>query len=375
MLRLIPSFVALSAAMLIAGPSFAADYNSMFSDDGSDSGGDGSLRSAYPTEPGDWAGLGDKDDSMQFEFGMRYWYSMGAISASSSGTATSSTDTSHIGELHLRIEDHSTNTFAKAIAGFSIASTGNYDNGVGTGTIADGHVGYVGADLGWNTFGDNNGSGAGLLVGYEYWKEALNTGRNNYTTAQPGDTIPYDQTTGQSFLPGDSAPNNLDINLLRLGVSAKAKLGDFFDVSAELVGVPYAKVSGQLGVDDPTFDTSIYGGPAQAPYGAQNGNISTMRSSPTSVDGWGYGAMAEAWLGMHPTQNLTFRLGGRAWYLQGTVDETYTCATIGNPSNVGGAPPVYDTAPQVTSNNGFISTANPFSLLRYGVLAEATYAF
>ena len=184
----------------------------------------------------------------------------------------------------------------------------------------------------------------------------------------------YDGTTGQTFIPGDSAQNNLDVNLLRLGVSAKANLGNFIDISGNLVGVPYAKVTGTMGVDDPTFSNAVYTGPAQDPYGAQTGNISSMRSSPTSVDGWGYGAMAEAWLGVHPTQNLTFRLGGRAWYIQGVADETYTRAYIPDPGSDGTTPPNYDQENKVTSA-GFISQNNPFSLFRYGILAEADYNF
>lgn len=374
MVRLIPSFVALSAAMLLSAPVLAADYNT-WTDDQGGQGDDSQLRTAYPTDPADWAGLGDKDDPVHFEFGMRYWYSMGAMSASSGGPSVTSTDTTHIGELHMRIEDHSSNVFVKALAGYSIATSGSFDAPLDSGTISDGHVGYIGADIGWDALADNHGSGVGLLLGYQYWQEALDTGRNNFTTAQVGDSLPYDQTTGQSFVPGDSASNELDINMLRLGVSGKAKLGDFIDLTGELVGVPYAKVSGTVGIDDPSFDTSVYSGAAQDPYSASNGNISSMRSSATTLDGWGYGAMAEGFVGVHPTENLTFRVGGRAWYLQGSADETYTRATISNPSSDGTTPPNYDQAPTVTSNNGFISQNNPFSLFRYGILAEATYAF
>lgn len=369
MLRILPSLVALSVAILFVAPAIAADVGGGWGDSGDQ--GDSSLRGGYPTDPGDWAGLGDKEDPLTFEFGARYWYSMGSMSGSSSGTSISSTDTSHIGELHLRIEDHSTNTFAKAIAGLSIASTGSFSNGSSSGSITEGNVGYLGADFGWNAFGDHNGSGVGVILGYQYWKEGLDTGRNNYTTLKAGDTVTTDPVTGKTMIGGNSAQNNLDINMMRLGVSGKANLGNFFDISGEVVGVPYAKVTGTMGVDDPTFSTGVYSGPAQFPYSSShNGDISSMRASPTSVDGWGYGAMAEAWLGMHPTQNLTFRLGGRAWYLQGVVDETYTRDFISDP---GGTAPNY-TPPTVTSS-GVISQNNPFSLMRYGVLAEATYNF
>jgi hypothetical protein len=284
------------------------------------------------------------------------------------------TDTTHIGELHLRIEDHSTNTYAEANGGYSMATGGSFGS---SGAITDGHVGYIGADFGWDPLADNNGSGAGFLVGYQYWSEALDTGRNNYTTLQAGDTVTYDPVTGQTFIPGDSAPNYLDIHSLRLGLQAKANLGDFFDISGQIVAIPFAKVNGQVGADDPTFSTAEYAGDAQFPYndgpGGNAGNISSMRSSPTTLDGWGYGATAEAWLGMHPTQNLTFRLGGRAQYLQGTADATYTRAFITDPTQSVNPGP-YDQDPVVTST-GVIQTANPFALFRYGLLAEMTYAF
>lgn len=361
MSRILPSIAALLAGVALAGPVHAQDFDD--------------FRSSYPVTPGQWAGLGDTDDSIKLEAGIRYWYAFGGQDFSDSGGSNllSSGDTSHIGELHLRIEDHTTKTYAKAIAGYSMAMGGSYSSPMGSGDLVDGHVGYIGADFGWHALGDDNGSGLGMLVGYQYWQDAPNTGRNNFTTLESGDTVNYDTITGQTFIPGDSSPNYVDTHLLRLGVEGKANLGDWFDVSAELAAVPYAKVSGVIGVDDPTFDTTVYNGPAQYPYSGNNGNISFMRSSPTSIDGWGYGAMAEGWLGMHPTENMTFRLGGRAWYLQGTVDQTYTGVQITNP---GDTEPdgVYDIDPVVTSG-GFIQTVNPFSMFRYGLMAEAAYRF
>ena len=84
--------------------------------------------------------------------------------------------------------------------------------------------------------------------------------------------------------------------------------------------------------------------------------------------------MAEAWVGIRPIENMVLRLGGRAWYLQGTADATFTAASIGNPSESGGPGTGFDTDPTF-NNAGYITTNNPFSMLRYGLMAELTYAF
>ncbi|RYE11464.1 MAG: hypothetical protein EOP22_01005 [Hyphomicrobiales bacterium] len=360
----------LAILVAMSAPALAADYNEWgeFEDAAPD------FRNSYSIEPKDWTELGDATDPMTFEIGARYWYSMGSASFSSLTGGLSSTDETHFGELHLRVNDHVTNTFAKANVGYSIASSGSYTSTGPVGDFSDaitsGHIGYAGADLGWNIIGDNNGSGAGVLVGYQYWNDALHTGRNNFTTLSGGETLTY-TPDGHYVIPGDSAPNDVTIHALRLGVQGKAKLGDFFDIQAEVAAVPYASVSGTVGVDDPTFSTAEYVGPAQFPYGGMNGNISSMRASPTTIEGWGYGAQAEAWLGMHPTENLTFRLGGRASYLQGTADATYTRVFITDPGPPGGP---YTDDPVVTST-GVIETANPFAMIRYGLMGEFTYSF
>lgn len=359
MFRLATSMFALAAAL--GSPVFAADWT----DDPADI-----YREGYSIEPYEWSETGDQTDGLHFETGLRYWYSMGSRSVSGGGTETGSDDTAHIGEVFLRLEDDATATWAQAYGGYSMIIEGEAD-GV---SIGDGNIGYVGADFGWKAIDDGQGNGAGLFAGYLYWLEAPDTGRTNFTTAESSADIAYDPLTGQTIVPGDSAPTHLDIQALRLGVSGEAKFGDFFDIRAEVAAVPFATVSGHVGVDDITFDDSVYGGPAQPPFGgSENGNISTIRSSETTVDGVGYGAMAELWLGAHPTENITFRLGGRAWYLEGTADATYTMAQIGNP---GDSEPdgEYDIDPSF-NEVGVIETNNPFSMLRYGLLAELTYAF
>jgi hypothetical protein len=370
MFRSTTSVLALLAAMTV--PALAADYGDW--DDEGDMSPD--FRDGYPTEPGDWAGLGDKDDPISLEIGTRYWYSIGSQNFSALNGSVEASDATHTGELHLRIEDHSTNTFAKANIGYSIVSTGTYTHSTTvpplsySSSVTGGHIAYAGADFGWNAIGDNNGSGGGVLVGYQFWNDNL-TGQPNITDVHAGDVVGYNPATGQTDLSGESVPNEYYVNALRMGVQGKAKLGDFFDISGEVVAVPYANVSGTVGIDDPTFSTAEWAGEAQFPYSGTSGNISSMRSSATTLDGWGYGAQAEAWLGIHPTENLTFRLGGRASYLQGTVDQTYTRSFIPDPGPPGGP---YTDAPVVTET-GVLEMNTPFQMMRYGLLAEFTYAF
>lgn len=365
--RLATSLIVLVAAL--GTPAYAADIG--------DDWGDAGFRDSYSYEPKDWSDLGDgKDayDTVNIEAGLRYWYSLGAASVESSGGTTTANSTVHSGELHLRVEDKATNTYGQGIAGYSMAIAGDYDGPVFSSTIEDGAVGYAGADFGWNAFHDDQGNGLGGLVGYMYWNESPDTGRNNYSTLNAGDSVTYSDTTGQTFLPGASAPNHVDINVLRVGLQGKATFSNFLDFRAEVAAVPYAKVSGVVGIDDPNFSTAIYGGAAQPPYdGVANGNIMDMRSSETAIDGWGYGAMAEAFVGIHPTENLTVRLGGRAWYVQGTADTTFDAVHITDPQDAD-VDPDYEVAPIVTESS-YIQTNNPFSFLRYGLLAELTYAF
>ena len=79
MFRSTTSILALLAAMTV--PAMAADYG-----DWGDEASDGpDFRTSYPVEPGDWAGLGDDDDPISLEFGIRYWYALGQQEFTSSG--------------------------------------------------------------------------------------------------------------------------------------------------------------------------------------------------------------------------------------------------------------------------------------------------
>lgn len=348
------SRLATSLAILMAAlgtPALAADWGESWRDS--------SFRGSL--EPKDWSGYGDTDDGLNFEVGIRYWYALGSQTFETWAGDSTTEDAAHIGELHLRIDDNVTRTYAKAWAGYSMAINGDFDSPVGSGEVIDGQVGYVGADFGWNAFGDGNGTGIGGLIGYAYWNDSPRTDRSNFVTAESGDDLTYDPTTGQIFFPGDSEDTDININALRLGLSGRAELNDMFDVSAEVAAVPYATIGGIMGNHQVSSGTTALGNP------------NFVKTSATEVEGWGYGAMGELMFGIEPVDNLVLRLGGRAWYLQGTYDATYTAAQIGDPVDTE-PNGTYDTPPTML-NQGYIETRNPFSMLRYGLIAELTYAF
>ena len=59
--------------------------------------------------------------------------------------------------------------------------------------------------------------------------------------------------------------------------------------------------------------------------------------------------------GVHPTENWTVGVGGRAWYLSGNADVRFS-------TDAGGG-------------TNWITKTTDFSTLRYGLMAEATYRF
>ncbi len=371
------SRLAPSIAILIVGsmglPVQAADYSTEWE-------GGIDFRSGYGSyEPKDWNAIGEDDDGIHIETGLRYWYSLGAQSFEETGLGTfESNDTTHSGEMFLRIDDAATATYAKAWLGYSAAITGDYSDHNGSGDIVDGAVGYAGADFGWNIFNDGQGNGAGGFVGYNYWHNSPRTARTNFTTAETADDINDNNETGVWSLPGDSVDDAIDYHMLRVGLSGKAELTDFFDISAEIAAVPYANVSGVLGGHDAGWSGSLgpfpgcgLGDPC-LPY--------VFKGSATEVNGWGYGAMAEVMAGFKPMENLTVRLGGRAWYLQGTADTTWRQVIVNPPveqppEGDPPAPPDPLYSDPTTGQVEVISTENPWSAFRYGLLAEITYSF
>lgn len=314
MSRIVLGLAVCAAAVAGAGMARAADY------------GAGQAPFFKPAYPADW---GMEEDDVGFEAGLRYWYAMGSQRTSINGLpgTFSTDDTSHLIEAHLRIDDYSTNTYLKGQVGYGFGISGTYNNNFAPANspMSGGRIAYAGADLGVQSFGDRN-TGVGGFLGYHYWNDSPDMGRTGFMLPNGG---------------GSSEVNSLDIHALRLGVSGRAQLSDMVDFNVEGAFVPYAYLTGH------------YGGVNIADIGPMT------QASPLRVNGHLYGAMAEALVGIHPTQNLTVRVGARAWYLTGQADVDFTMRNTGNPAVA----------------QAYITNTSGLEFFRWGPMLEVTGRF
>ncbi|RYE82754.1 MAG: hypothetical protein EOP19_15455 [Hyphomicrobiales bacterium] len=291
----------------LASPVVAADWQWQQED----------FRDSYPE---DWKL--EEDNPIAVELGVRYWYSMGQHDMSVAGGNYSSRDTSHIVEGVLRVDEPATGWYGKGFGGYSAVISNDFSTPAGSGHLDSGEVRYYGADIGWRALGNETLSGGGF-AGYQYWNDSPDMGRQNFTGP-----------TG-----GDSKPNKIEYHMLRLGLTTKANLGDMFDIEAEVAAVPYAMVQGQYGA---------FVHPAYVPPGGPG--------SPGTLSGWLYGASAEVMARFRPDKNWSIGLGGRAWYLTGQADFTFS-------ENSGG------------TQTNYITKTQQYSTFRYGLLGEVSYRF
>lgn len=344
--RLIRLAVA-TAVLAAAAPALAADYLNY-----------PELRPSYPDE---WAY--SDDNPLRFEVGLRYWYSIGSQDFDVGGLSQSADTQTHSGEAHFRIDDKSTSSFLKGMAGYSFAMEGDYTTSGGGGPtpIYNGQLGYAGADFGYTPWGNENVQFGGL-AGYLYWNDSPNLGRGTFTTADSVADITWTTASNNYNLPFDSEPSNLNIHALRLGVTGRAEISELVDITAEAAAVPYAYVSGTLG--------DVAGGAGGGPFNTDR----DFNSSPINFTGMGYGAMGEVMVGFKPTDHVAVRLGGRAWYLRGQTEATWTEVSVTAPQD-NDANPDFETPPTLV-NQGWITTLNnPFEIFRYGLLAELSVQF
>ena len=152
-------------------------------------------------------------------------------------------------------------------------------------------------------------------------------GRENFVTSSGG---------------GDSDPNKIEYHMLRLGFTSKARLGDHFELEAEVAAVPYSMVQGTYGA-----------------YVLPAGVAHDSLGSAGALSGWLYGASAEVMARFRPDKNWSIGIGGRAWYLTGQADFTFNNRDSGTPAD----------------SVNYITKTQQFSTFRYGLLGEVSYKF
>lgn len=316
MSRIASSVAVLFVATAFASPVLAADWPEEEWPEVEDpcDGGSGGLRGSF--EPKDWSGFGDECDPLSFEAGLRYWYSIGHHDMTVLGDTYVENDTGHIAEAHFRIDDDWSDVYLKGIAGYSAVISSTYSTpSNAAGASQSGRIKYLGGDIGYAPFGEGK-TMLGGFVGYQFWNDSPDMGQQNIGAA--------------------SAPNDLSYNVFKFGVGGRLDLGGIGDITAEVAAVPYAQVWGTYGA-------------FAAPGGIGN------QTSPGAVSGALWGATGEVMARFHPLENWTFGIGGRAWYLTGQADVTFS-------TDQGGG-------------TNWITKTTAFTTFRYGILGEATYRF
>jgi len=269
----------------------------------------------------------DYEDSLGFEFGLRYFYGMGGQNASIGPLDFSSEDASHFVELHARIDDYSTSTYLKGNLGVAGVIDGTYETPTSGGTQStdSGTIVYGGADLGYLAMmGDSFGIGG--FVGYQYLNESIDMGRSSFMTSGGG---------------GDSHPNSLEVHGLRLGATARAEFGNAIDFTVDAAVIPTAYLSGTYGA----FDVRA-ADPAVTP-----GNAAT-------ISGNLYGGAVDAMVGFRATENMVIRAGARGYYLTGPTETYFELRDPANPAVAQG-----------------FRTDGTIELFRWGPVVELTGTF
>lgn len=276
MSRVVTAIAAGALAMAGAGPAFAADW----------------ATSAPPVFKPAYAVDWEEPSPLGFEVGLRYWYGMGGQAVRLQNDllgdyAAGTVDDSQLLELHGRIDDYSTSTYLRGQFGFSAITEGRYFGADGPDyddpqygeRFSGGSIAHAGADFGYMPLGNETFRIGGFL-GYNYWQDSPDQDRE--------------------ALLGVSGPH---IHALRLGIAAEAQFNDLIDFRAEAAAVPWAHASGS---------TSAFHFPD-----TDFGNGDTYNRLRGELDGSLYGGMAEAMVGIHPTETFTIRAGLRGWLLTG----------------------------------------------------------
>ncbi|HEY1541899.1 MAG TPA: hypothetical protein VGG01_05775 [Xanthobacteraceae bacterium] len=224
----------------------------------------GSLGPSWPNTPATFdqrftSGL-QAPSPFAFEFGARYWYSIGqnrfafTNNIFPSGNPTSTLDwdrmQGHTGEGFFRIDHRPTHLYVKGVVGGGILRGGDMDDldflfdqlnfSNTTSAIKGNNIAYGIIDLGYSFDVPSAGVRYGAFVGYHYWREQMtafglmcNADQvNNVLCGAAGSVVVPFGTPVDVF--------QTTWNAIRVGGEARYELDDHWTLSGEVAFVPYA---------------------------------------------------------------------------------------------------------------------------------------
>jgi hypothetical protein len=285
-----------------------------------------------------------------FELGTRYWYSTGRLAKDLYDDPRSSQNLNsrltYSGLTGGTFEgfgraDTSFGSFIRGFAGFSRLSRGSLNDEDFPPGIApysntssqqqDGKLAYGSIDFGLIVVKSERVR-ASVFVGYGFLNESVNAFGCNQLAGNPGICVP---PIGSGVL---GITEESSWQFARLGILGELRVLDRLKLSAEVAWLPYEQVSAQ--------DTHWLR------LGATPGAI----SGAIPENGGGTGIQIEAIMSYQVSDNVTFGLGGRYWYLQTRGSADFENVIVGLP-----------VAPMAQPLN--------FSTTRYGGFAQGAYKF
>jgi len=208
----------------------------------------------YPAPyPAPYGGAIPNAPPLEFEVGLRYWYSTGKSQKSLfdlSGALlvsrlTWTSTTGHTGEGYFNITD--AGVFVKGYLGVGFVSGGNLQDEDFPPVIApysstnsqqkDGRLNYASADLGYYLLDGPRGK-LGGFIGYHFYGEKLNAFGCTQTATNPGICVPSIPTSVRAITENDHWYS------ARVGVAGEVMIMPGLKLSGDAAYLPYVKMTG-----------------------------------------------------------------------------------------------------------------------------------
>ncbi len=260
---------------------------------------------------------------LEFEGGLRYWYSFGKSQKTlydQSGSLlvsrlTWTGETGHSGEGYFNITDKG--VFVKGYLGLGALTNGKLQDEdfppviapySSTNSLArDGSLNYGSIDLGYY-FLDNGRAKLGPLVGYHFYQEKMNAFGCTQTATNPAVCVPSIANSVRVITEKDNWHS------LRVGVAGEATIAPNLKLSGDAAYLPYVSMSGT--------DTHWL-------------RIGVDLSGPIPETAHGTGAQFEGVLTYNFNEYLSLGVGGRYWHLEAPHGEAhFDQVTLGGTAQV-----------------------------------------